>query len=49
MGGVTVTNNIDARGATQEAIKALPEVLKRNNEALEARIVQRLGSGRYRG
>jgi hypothetical protein len=49
MGGVTITNNIDARGATQDAIKALPEVLKRNNEALEARIVQRLSSGRYRG
>jgi hypothetical protein len=46
-GGTTITTNIDARGATQESIKALPEILKRNNEALEARIVQRLRAGKY--
>jgi hypothetical protein len=47
MGGMNVTYNVDARGATHDAIKALPEVLRRNNDALEARIVQRIRSGKY--
>lgn len=47
MGGMTVNYNVDARGATADAIKSLPEVLRRNNDALEARIIQRMRSGKY--
>jgi hypothetical protein len=48
MGGdFSIVNQIDARGATQDTIKMLPEILRRNNDALEARIVQRLRSGKY--
>jgi hypothetical protein len=44
---VNINTHIDARGATPDAIKALPEILRKNNEALEARIISRLRSGRY--
>lgn len=47
MGGVTIHNNIDARGATADAISLLPEVLRRNNDSLEAKIIEGLRRGRY--
>jgi hypothetical protein len=41
-GGVTLAPvyNIDARGATTDLIQALPEILRRNNDALKDDIVQ---------
>jgi hypothetical protein len=42
MGSVSIVNNIDARGATHDAIAALPEILKRNNETVKAEIVDGL-------
>lgn len=44
---VNITTNVDARGATVDAIRALPEVLRRNNAELEARIVDRIRRGFY--
>ena len=44
---VIVNTNIDARGSTADSVKLLPEILRKNNEALEARIVNRLKSGKY--
>lgn len=44
---VNINTSIDARGATTDAVKALPEILRRNNDALEARIVRRLKAGKY--
>lgn len=44
---INVTNNIDARGATSDVIKALPEVMRRNNEAVKADIIRGLRSGKY--
>jgi hypothetical protein len=44
---LNITNNVDMRGATQDAMKLLPRVLKQNNDFLEARIVERLRRGWY--
>lgn len=44
---INITTNIDARGATQELIGALPEILKRSNESLEAKIVDGLRRKKY--
>lgn len=44
---VTINTHIDARNSTPDSLKLLPEIMKRNNDALEARIVGRLKSGRY--
>lgn len=46
-GGITINNNVDARGATADAIAALPEVLRRNNDSLEAKIIDGLRRGKY--
>ena len=40
--------NVDARGATVDLIKALPEILWRNNEAIEFHIIDGMQRGRYR-
>lgn len=45
--GITINNNVDARGATADAIAALPEVLRRNNEQLEHKIIEGLRRRRY--
>jgi hypothetical protein len=47
MGGVVITQNIDARGATTDLIKVLPGVLKSHGEQLESRIVEGIRRGRY--
>jgi hypothetical protein len=51
MGGSTVkfapVYNIDARGASMDLAKALPKILRDNDDALEARIVQRLRKRHY--
>jgi hypothetical protein len=44
---INIKNNIDARGATVDLIQALPAILKQNNDALEARIVQGYRRGKY--
>lgn len=44
---VTVVNNIDARGATVDAIKLLPSFGKQISEQTEARIVERLRRDYY--
>lgn len=41
-GGVTLVQNIDARGATQDVIATLPRIMRQQGEELEARIVSRL-------
>ncbi len=50
MGGVTVAPvyNIDNRGATVEAMRALPAILNQNNAMLEGRIVEGIRRNRYR-
>lgn len=48
-GGMSTVINIDARGATQEAIKLLPLAAKQIGEQVEARIVSRLRRGYYTG
>lgn len=37
----------DARGASDDFVKRLPEILRANNERLEARIISRMKTGRY--
>lgn len=44
---VVINNNIDARGASVDMIKALPAILKQNNMQLEAKIVTGLQRGKY--
>lgn len=44
---VNITNHIDARGATSDLIKALPEVLRRNNDKVKADIIAGIRSGKY--
>lgn len=44
---ISITTHIDARGATADLVKALPEVLKRRDDALESKIVDGLRRGRY--
>lgn len=46
-GSVTINNNVDARGASADAIAMLPEVLRRNNESLEAKIIDGIRRHRY--
>jgi hypothetical protein len=49
-GGVTVdaSTNVDARGASVELIKALPAILRRHADTVEARIVSGLQRRRYK-
>jgi hypothetical protein len=50
MGGnvsIAPVYNIDARGASADLIKALPQILRDNNDALEARFVTRLRRNHY--
>lgn len=44
---INVTTHIDARGATSDLIGALPEILKRNNDTLESKIIDGIRRGRY--
>jgi len=44
---VHITTHIDARHATPDFIRAMPEILRRNNAELEARIVEGIRRGRY--
>lgn len=45
---VSPVYNIDARGATMELTRALPEVLRQNNEQLKADIITGLRRGKYK-
>lgn len=47
VGGISITNNVDARGATADAIAMFPEILRRNNDALESKIIEGIRRGRY--
>lgn len=49
MGGasVVVNNYLDARGATTDLVAALPGIMRKNNDALEARIVEGFRRGKY--
>lgn len=47
-GTVNITNAIDARGATTDLVKALPGILKQNNESLKADIIVGLQRKKYR-
>jgi uncharacterized protein YukE len=44
---VSISYNIDARGATTELIKVLPSILRQHGEQLEGHIVAGLKNGRY--
>jgi hypothetical protein len=44
---VNVTYNIDARGATQDLVKALPGILERANERTKAEIRDAMRRGRF--
>lgn len=44
-GGVVINNHIDARGATQELINVLPDILEQNNRVIEAQIFGRIQRG----
>lgn len=44
---VNITTHIDARHATSDFIRAMPEILRQNNAELEARIVDRIRRGFY--
>lgn len=44
---VNITTNIDARGASMELTRTLPEILRRNNDEVETRIVQKLRRRQY--
>ena len=48
-GAVTVAPvyNIDARGATQDLVRALPEILARNNDTLKSDIITGIRRGKY--
>lgn len=48
-GAITVSPvyNIDARGATQDLVRALPEILARNNDALKSDIITGIRRGKY--
>lgn len=46
-GGAVINNNIDARGASFDLIKALPAILRQNNQQLEAKIVTGLQRNKY--
>lgn len=46
-GGMNVTYNIDARGATTDLVRALPTILKQNNDALESKIVTGIKRNKY--
>lgn len=50
-GGTTVyaPTTIDARGASIDLIQALPAILKRSNDALEAKIVKNIQRNKYAG
>jgi hypothetical protein len=45
---VTVNNSIDARGASFDLIKALPSILKKSNDGLEAKIITGLARNKYK-
>lgn len=44
---VSPVYNIDARGATQDVIAALPGILRENNRQMEASIISKLRRGNY--
>jgi hypothetical protein len=45
---VHINNSIDARGASFDLIKALPAILRKNNESLESKIVTGLARNKYK-
>lgn len=45
---VNITNSIDARGASIDLIKALPAILKKNNDGLESKIITGLSRNKYK-
>jgi hypothetical protein len=45
---LNITTNIDARGATTDLVQALPAILKRNNDALETKIVTGIKRRQYK-
>jgi hypothetical protein len=46
-GGITITNNIDARGATTDLVKALPAILDQNQRQTLARVHELIRGGAY--
>lgn len=44
---ITINNNIDARGATADAMAMMPEILRRNNAQLETKIIEGLRRRKY--
>lgn len=48
VGGITIVQNVDNRGATSDFIAAFPEIMRRNNEALKADLLTGLRRGKYR-
>lgn len=45
---VNINNSIDARGASFDLIKALPSILKKSNDGLEAKIITGLARNKYK-
>lgn len=45
---VTINNNIDARGATTDLVKALPAILRANNDAVKVDLLDGLRRRKYR-